>query len=111
VINTFKAHFISILAGVDDRFPLSFWCYLLGPTKLTLNLLWQSNMAPKISAFAHIHEHHDYMKKPFAPLSCAIHSHVKPNNHRSWNTRADAGFNLGMSMEHHCCYRVYITKM
>ncbi len=109
-IQTFKAHFISILAGVDNRFPLSLWCYLLEPTELTLNLLQQSNMAPKILAFAHVHGHHDYMKKPFAPLGCAIHSHIKPNNHRSWDARADAGFNLGTSMEHHCCYHVYITK-
>jgi hypothetical protein len=75
-----------------------------------LNLLWQSNVAPKISAFAHVYGHHDYMKKPFAPLGCAIHSHVKPNDHRSWDARANAGFNLGMPMEHHCCCRVYITK-
>ncbi len=25
-IQTFKAHFISILAGVNDKFPLLFWC-------------------------------------------------------------------------------------
>jgi hypothetical protein len=109
-IQTFKVHFISILAGIDDQFPLSLWCYLLEPAELTLNLLRQSNKAPKISAFAHIHGRHGYMKKPFAPLGCAIHSHVKPNGCRSWDARADAGFNLGMSMEHHCCYRVYITK-
>jgi hypothetical protein len=109
-IQTIKAHFISILAGIDDRFPLSLWCYLLEPTELTLNLLRQSNVAPKISAFAHVHGYHDYMKKPFAPLGCAIHSHVKPNDCRSWDARADAGFNLGTSMEHHRCYRVYITK-
>ncbi len=41
-IQTFKAHFISILAGVDDKFPLSLWCHLLEPTELTLNLLRQS---------------------------------------------------------------------
>jgi hypothetical protein len=79
--------------------------------ELTLNLLRQSNVAPKMLAFAHIHGHPDYMKKPFAPLSCMIHAHVKPNNRRSWDTRANAGFNLGTSMEHHRCYRVYITKM
>ncbi len=110
VIQTFKVHFISIFAGIDDRFPLSFWCYLLEPTELTLNLLWQSNVAPKISVFAHVHGHPNYMKKPFTPLDCTIHSYVKPNNRRSWDARANAGFNLRTSMEHHRCYRVYITK-
>ncbi len=82
-IQNFKANFISILAGVDDQFPLSLWCYLLEPTELTLNLLRQSNVAPKILAFAHVHGHHNYMKKPFTSLGCTIHSHVKPNDSRS----------------------------
>jgi hypothetical protein len=40
-IQTFKAHFITILAGVDDKLALSLWCHLLRPTELTLNLLCQ----------------------------------------------------------------------
>ena len=109
-IQTFKAHFISILAGVDDKFPLSLWCHLLEPAELTLNLLRQSKSTPKISAFAQVHGHHDYMKKPFAPLGCAVQVHVKPDDRHTWDARADSGFNLGTSMEHHRCYRVYITK-
>ncbi len=35
-IQTFKNHFVSILSGVDDRFPLSLWCHLGKPTKLTV---------------------------------------------------------------------------
>jgi hypothetical protein len=49
------------------------------------------------------------MKKPFAPLGCIIQAHVKPNN-QNLVARADAGFNLGTSMEHHRCYLIYITK-
>ena len=79
-IQTFKHHFISILSGVDDKFPLSLWCALLKQTELTMNLLRQSNVIPKISAFAHVHGQHDYMKKPFAPIGCAVQVHVKPRN-------------------------------
>ncbi len=68
-------------------------------------------MAPKILRFAHVHGYHDYMKNPFAPLGCVIHSHVQPDERRSWDARTNAGFNLGASMEHHRCYRVYITKI
>jgi hypothetical protein len=109
-IQTFKAHFISILAGVDDKFPLSLWCHLLEPTELTLNLLRQSKVAPKISAFAHVHGPHDYMKKPFTPLGCAIQAHIKLEDRRTWDTQLDAGFSLGTSMQHHQCFWVYITK-
>ncbi len=41
-IQTFKVHFIAILAGIDVKFPLSLWCHLLKTTELTLNLLRQS---------------------------------------------------------------------
>jgi len=109
-IQTFKAHFIAILAGVNDKFPLSLWCHLLEPTELTLNLLRQSKVAPKISAFAHVHGHHDYMKNPFAPLGCAIKAHVKLEDRQMWDARLDAGFSLGTSMQHHRCFCMYITK-
>ena len=109
-IQTFKAHFISILAGVDDKFPLSLWCQLLEPAELTLNLLRQSRITPYISAYAHVHGPHDYMRKPMAPLGCAIQAQVKPDDRRTWETRSESGFNLGTSMEHHRCFRVYITR-
>ena len=109
-IQIFKAHFIAILAGADNKFPLSLCCHLLKPTELTLNLLHQSKVVPKISSFMHVHGHHDYMKKPFAPLGCAIEAHVKPDDRRTWDTRSDAGFSLGTSMEHHQCFQVYVTK-
>jgi hypothetical protein len=28
-IQTLKNHFVSILSGIDDRFSLSLWCYLV----------------------------------------------------------------------------------
>ncbi len=67
-------------------------------------------VAPKILAYAHIHGPHSYMKKSFAPLGCAIQAHIKPEDRRTWDTQADAGFSLGTSMEHHRCFRVYITR-
>ena len=45
-IRTFKAHFLAILAGVDSDFPSSLWDTLLPQTKLTLNLLLQTTLAP-----------------------------------------------------------------
>jgi hypothetical protein len=67
-------------------------------------------VALKISAFVHVHGHHNYMKKPFAPLGCAIQARVKPEDRRTWDTRSDNRFSLGTSMQHHRCFRVYITK-
>ncbi len=79
-IQTFKNHFVVILGGVDNRFPLSLWCHLVQPAKSTVNLLWQSNVAPKVLAYAHVHGQHNYMKRPFAPLGCLVMAQVKPKN-------------------------------
>jgi hypothetical protein len=38
-IRNFKAHFLSILAGVADDFPPSLWDQLLPQTKITINLI------------------------------------------------------------------------
>jgi hypothetical protein len=50
-IQTFKSHFISILSGVDNSFPINEWDSLLPQAILTLNLLRNANVAPKISAY------------------------------------------------------------
>jgi hypothetical protein len=84
---------------------------LLEQTELTVNLLRQSNVVPQISAFAHAHGQHDYMKKPFVPIGCAVQIYVKPKNRGTWDTHTKAGFNLGMSMEHHQCFKIYVTKI
>jgi hypothetical protein len=105
-IQTFKNHFVSILSGVDDRFPLSLWCHLVQPAELTLNLLRQNNVAPKVLTYAHVHGQHNYIKRPFAPLGCAVIAHVKPKNCRTWDVHAEVGFNIGTAMEHHCCFHV-----
>jgi len=109
-IQMFKNHFVAILSGVDDRFPLSLWCYLVQPAELTINLLRQSNMVPKISAYAHVHGQHDFMKRPFAPLGCSVMVHIKPNNRRTWDVHSEVGYSIGTSMEHHRCFNMYIVK-
>jgi hypothetical protein len=109
-IQTFKNHFVSILSGVDNRFPLSLWCHLVRPVELTINLLQQSNVSPKMSAYAHVHGKHNFMKCLFAPLGCAVMAHVKPKNRQTWNVHTDTGFNIGTAMEHHQCFHIYIVK-
>jgi hypothetical protein len=80
VIQTFKNHFVVILSRVDNRFPLSLWCHLVQPAVPTINLLQQSNVAPKVSMYAHVHGQHDYMKCLFPPLGCTVMAHAKPKN-------------------------------
>ncbi len=49
--STFKDHFLAILAGEDSAFPPYPWDLLLPQAKLTLNLLWQATLNPRISVW------------------------------------------------------------
>jgi hypothetical protein len=80
------------------------------PAELTINLLRQSNVAPKVSMYAHVHGQHNYMKHPFAPLGCAVMAHIKPKNRQSWDVHADTSFNIRTAIEHHQCLDIYIVK-
>ena len=75
VIRNFKAHFLRVLAGVADDVPLTLWDRLLPQTKITLNLLRQSNATPTVSAHAHFSGPFDYNKMPLAPMGCAVQIH------------------------------------
>eukprot|EP00804_Cyclotella_cryptica_P020102 CCRYP_014888-RA/>CCRYP_014888-RA protein AED:0.26 eAED:0.26 QI:0/-1/0/1/-1/1/1/0/393 len=68
VIRNFKCHFRGILVGVANDSPLQLWDTLLPQTKITLNLLCQSNATSTISAYAHLCGPFDYNKMPLAPL-------------------------------------------
>ena len=47
-IRTLKAHFLSNLSGIVPTFPKNLWDLLLPQTELTLNLLSQETLNPKI---------------------------------------------------------------
>ena len=50
-IRTFKAHFLSVLAGVDPTFPRFMWYKLLLQTEMTINFLQQATLNPSMSAW------------------------------------------------------------
>jgi hypothetical protein len=82
-IQTFKNHFCSILAGVDDSFSMHLWDRLLPQAKQTLNMLRPSNVSPNVSAYMHAHGTHDYNAQPFAPMGCAVQLFETPEARKS----------------------------
>ncbi len=60
--------------------------------------------------YAHVHGQHDYIKCLFVPLGCAVMAHIKPKNQQTWDIHANISFNIGMAMEHHQCFHIYIVK-
>ena len=62
-IRTFKAHFISILAGVDLDFPSHLWDLLVPQAEMTQNLLRPCTSDPTISAWENFNGELDYNAK------------------------------------------------
>lgn len=65
---TFKCHFISILAGLPDDFPIHQCVKHIPQTILTLNLLRHANVAPNVSVYAYHHSQFNYIVRPLHPL-------------------------------------------
>jgi hypothetical protein len=89
-IQTFKNHFVSILRGVEDRFP-PLPVVTSRATSGTHHqpITTEQHCTKSVSAYAHVHGQHDYMKRPFAPKGCMIMAHVKPKNSQFWDVHAD----------------------
>ena len=105
-IRTFKAHFLSILSGVDANFPKFLWDLLLPQTELTLNLLRQATLDPTKSAWEYFNGPFNYDATPIGPAGCKILIHNKPGTRKSWDFRGRDGFNIGVALKHYRCFHV-----
>ena len=59
-IRSFKNHFLAGLATVNTKFPIHEWDRLLPQALLTLNLLRNSRVNPKLSAWTYLHGIFDF---------------------------------------------------
>ena len=107
-IRNFKAHFLSVLAGVADDFPLTLWDHLLPQTEITLNLLRQSNATPKVSVHAHFIGPFDYNKMPLAPMGCAAQIREKTDKRGTWQYHSVDGWYLFTSEDHYCTHNCHV---
>ena len=109
-IRNFKSHFLSILAGVADDFPLNLWDKLLPQAEITLNLLRQSNATPTVSAYAHLNGPFDYNKMLLAPMGCNAQVHEKTDSRGTWAFHSVDGWYLNTSSEHYRTHRCHIKS-
>ena len=104
-IQTWKDHFIAIMSGVDKSFPRNMRDLLIPQAELTLNLLRQSNMTPRILAYAHLHGRFDYNKHTLAPMGSAVQMHEKPTQRKTWAPHSIDGWYVGTSLEHYRAHK------
>ena len=110
-IQNFKAHFLSILAGVADDFPLCLWDHLLPQTEIMLNLVQQSNATPTVPEYAHLSGPFDYNKMHLATMGCGAQVHEKTNNHSTWLFHSVGGWYLYTSPEKYQTHACHIKWM
>ena len=104
------AHFISILCGVAEEFPIALWCHLLPQVEMTLNMLRPSRTTPNVSAYAHLHGQHDYNAQPIAPLGMQCEMHVMPDARETFAPHSVSGYNVGTLFKHYRCYEIYVKQ-
>ena len=90
-IKTFKDHFVAVLCGADESFPLQLWCQILRHAENQLNLLQKSRAMPQLSAFSHMYGDHDYNAHPWAILGQQVELHVTPKQRRTWESHIKTG--------------------
>jgi len=105
-IRMFKDHFLAILASVDATFPPYLWDLLLPQAELTLNLLRQSALNPRISAWEFFQGPFDFNKTPLGPVGCRVLIYAKPATRRSWDFRAKEGFYIGPALDFYRCFKL-----
>jgi hypothetical protein len=110
-IHSFKAHFITKLSTVDYHFPtiMHLWCCLIHQATITLNLLRNSRLNKKLPACAQVFRPFNYSTTPLAPPGTRIVAHEKPKQRATWAAHGVIGWYIGPAMEHHRCYKVYVT--
>eukprot|EP00804_Cyclotella_cryptica_P020425 CCRYP_014405-RA/>CCRYP_014405-RA protein AED:0.11 eAED:0.09 QI:0/-1/0/1/-1/1/1/0/940 len=106
-IQTWKDHFVAVISGTADKFPLHLWCQLIPHMERQLNLLRQSNANPKISAYAHLYGPHDYNAAPFVPLGMEALVHDKPHRRKTYAQHCSRGWIIGTSTEHYRCWKIW----
>ncbi len=107
-IRNFKAHFLSVLAGVANDFPPNLWDQLLPQIEITINLIQQSNATPNILAHAHLIGPFDYNKMPLTPMGYEALVHEKTNKRRTLAYHLVNRWYLFISPEHYCTHNRHI---
>ena len=108
-IRTFKEHFISVLHGADRHFPANLWCTLIEQVNTQINLLRQSRITQRRSAYAELHGHFDFNSTPLAILgSRAVIYEPVSRRTTSFADHGKEGWYIGACMLKYRNYRVYI---
>ena len=104
MIPAFKAHFFSMLAGINPRFPVTRWDLPLHQEEITINLLCTLQFDPTKSAWELMFGPFNYNATPLGPPGCYIIINAKGTTWRTWDFKGLEGFYIGPEMNHYRSY-------
>ena len=110
MIRNFKAHLLSMLAGVDPQFPVTHWDLLLHQAEITINVLCASQIDPAESAWEFMCGPFNYNVTPLGPPGCRIIIHAKGTIRRTRDFKGIECFYIGPAMNHYRCYTLLRNK-
>ncbi len=91
---------------MDPSFPSYVWDLLFPQAELTLNLLRQSALNPRILAWEFFQGPFDFNKTLLGPVGCHVLIHAKPVTRHSWDFRAKEGFYIGPALDSYHCFKL-----
>ena len=77
-VQIWKEHVIGLMSGIALAFPAHLWFQSILQAERQLLILQQSNLNPKISAYAHVYWPHDYNAENFVPTGTDTLVYDKP---------------------------------
>ena len=77
------------------------WDNLLSQIELTLNLLCQATLNPRILAWEYFNGAFEYAVTPLCPIGCKIIIHTTSNNHKPWDQRGREGLSVRPALHHY----------
>ena len=108
-LQSWTDHFIGVLSGTADMFPLHMWCQANPQAKRQLLLLQQLNVHPKLSAYTHVYGPHNYDAHPFVPIGMETLVHEKPKHCKTFAEHCKKGFVLGTSFKHYRAWTIWMN--
>ena len=113
-IQTFKAHFIAIINGLDRDFPEGGWDLLLPQVNMTLNMLRPCGVNEAHSAYSYMYGTYDFNAHPLAPLGCRaiVHERSIGNGGKrpSWGNHGKIGYYIGPALNSYRVWRFYVPE-
>ena len=100
-ISIFKKHFKAGLALVDPKFLLSEWDGLLPQANITLILLHNTQVIPKLSTYSCMYGEFNFRATPLALPGIKIVVHVSPDKRGTQNLNSEFGWYVGSSLSYY----------